>query len=397
MSEHKILRLTKTCTGCFACANGCPKDAITLPENYEGFYFPVIDNDKCVDCGLCDRICPQVTEFPTDVMKKAYCGWTTDDAIRKGSSSGGAFNILANRVLANKGVVYGASFNYDGIIRLECHSTDEVMLKDLQRSKYVQSHIGYAYRKIKKDLIDGRKVLFCGTPCQAAGLKAFLRKDYENLLLVDFVCHGVPSMDLLRKHIDYLGIKNVKEIVFRPKNRGWVDDFEIYYSKIESAKPTDIKVRRIPWRFDEYFDIFQKYQNIRQSCRNCSYCNGDRAADITLADFWRVNDYDPNLWSSKGVSLILANTAKGEKVMSAISNGSECMIKEIPIEYASYVYERVRTDADSPYQNPVRDTFLHDVYTIGYEAALKKNNLKVPQKEYIEYRIKEFIKSIIRK
>lgn len=397
MNEHKILQLTKTCTGCFACANGCPKDAITLPENYEGFYFPVIDSDKCVDCGLCDKICPQVTDQQAYNAQKAYYGWATDDKVRKASSSGGMFHLLARTVLTEGGVVYGASFNYNEIIRLECHSTDEVALDELQRSKYVQSYIGFTFRKIKKDLADGRKVLFSGTPCQAAGLSAFLRKDYDNLMLVDFICHGVPSMDLLRKHIDYLGIKNVKEIVFRPKNKGWVDDFEIRYSKKRSAKPTDIKLYRIPWRFDEYYNIFEKYYNIRQSCRNCSYCNGNRLADITLADFWRVNDFNTALWDKRGVSLILANTTKGLYIMSEMSKSESCVIGEVPLEYTSYVYERIRTNPESPYQSNVRDAFLHDVYTIGYKEALKKNGLCVSQLEYAEYRLKKFIKKVIRR
>ena len=116
----------------------------------------------------------------------------------------------------------------------------------------------------------------------------------------------------------YLGIKHVTEIVFRPKNSGWVDDFEIRFSKIESAKPTDVKLHRIPWRFDEYYDIFEKYHNIRQSCRNCSYCNGERASDVTLADFWKVKNYDPALWDKRGVSLILANNEKGIRVISEL-------------------------------------------------------------------------------
>lgn len=397
MSKHRITDLTETCTGCFACANSCPKDAISLPENYEGFYFPVIDNEKCIDCGLCDKVCPQVTAQPTQNACKAYYGWATDDAIRKTSSSGGLFHLLAQYVLAQNGIVYGAAFDYGGLVRLECHSTDEVTLEELQRSKYVQNHIGYAFRKIKKDLQANKKVLFCGTPCQAAGLKSYLRKEYDGLLLVDFICHGVPSMDLLRKHLDYLGIKHVKEIVFRPKNRGWVDDFEIRFSKNESAKPTDVKLRRIPWRLDEYFDIFQKYQNIRLSCRNCSYCNGERVSDVTLADFWRVKDYNPTLWDKRGVSLILSNSEKGVRVISELMEHGDNIIGEIPLKYASYVYERVRTDSSSPYQDEKRDLFLHDVYAIGYKQALEKNGLRVRRKAIIEYKLKQFIKSILRK
>ena len=200
INNHKILELGSACTGCFACSNICPKDAITLPENNEGFYNPVIDEDKCINCSLCDKTCPRVEEKQYHTMQKAYYGWVNDLEVRKNSSSGGIFNLLSSKILKEGGVVYGASFNYDGILRLECHSTDEVSIQELQRSKYVQSHIGYAFRKIKENLIEGRKVLFCGTPCQVDGLKSFLRKEYTNLITVDFVCHGVPSMSLLNLH-----------------------------------------------------------------------------------------------------------------------------------------------------------------------------------------------------
>ena len=248
---HIILTLTDTCTGCFACANVCPKDAICLTSNFEGFYYPHIDNDKCVNCGLCDKVCPVLFPVQTYTMKRAYFGWTNDDTIRKDSSSGGLFYIMATQVLKENGTVYGASFNYDGIVRLECHSTQDVSLKELMKSKYVQSYIGFAYRDIKRDLKLGLKVLFCGTPCQVAGLKSFLGMEYKNLILIDFVCHGVPSMDLLQKHLEYLNIKNVVEINFRPKNIGWYDDFEIRYKKCSSSDK--IILRKIPWMFDEYF------------------------------------------------------------------------------------------------------------------------------------------------
>lgn len=397
MNTQKILSLSETCTGCFACYNICPKNAITMPENEEGFYFPSVDNDKCIQCGLCDKVCPQVTGTPKNKMCKAYYGWSLSETIRKNSSSGGMFRLLADYVIEKGGIVYGASFNFKELIRLECRSTEVVSLEDLQRSKYVQSYIGYAFREIKAKLQNGKYVLFCGTPCQTAGLKAFLGKDYSKLIMADFVCHGVPSMDLLRKHLDYLKIKNLKQIVFRPKNRGWVDDFEVYYTKKRPAKPADMAIRKVPWQLDEYFDTFERYQSIRRSCRCCSYCNGDRASDITLADFWRINDYDPQLWNPKGVSMILANTDKGLSIIDIIRCDSKCVIEEVPLQYVSYVYERNRTDLDSPYQNKVRDKFLHDVYSIGYEKALDKNGLKVRKLEITKYRIKEFVKRVINK
>lgn len=388
---REILKITETCTGCFACANICPKDAITLPTGYEGFYYPILDADKCIDCGLCEKICPQITPQETISLCKAYYGWSNDDSIRKQSSSGGIFYHLATSVLNENGIVYGASFNYDGLVRLECHSTQEVSLKDLMKSKYVQSYIGYAFRDIRENLNKGLKVLYCGTPCQAAGLKSFLRKDYENLILVDFVCHGVPSMDLLQKHLAYLGIKNVVEIDFRPKNTGWVDDFEIKYKK-KSAKPTSTRLRRIPWVFDEYFYTFQRYKSTRRSCRNCAYCNGQRAADITIADFWGIKKYKPELWDKRGQSLILCNNTKGIGLVKQLQS---VFLDELPQEYATYVYARIRSDASSPYQDPVRDKFLNDVYTVGYPMALNMNNMKASWLKLLKHRFKQTVSKVI--
>ena len=392
MSKHKILSLTETCTGCFACANACPKDAITLPPNFEGFYFPAIDVNKCVDCGLCDKVCPQINDnVAIHTMQGAYYGWSTDNDIRKESSSGGLFYYLATSVLNEGGVVYGASFNYEGLVRLECHSTEEVSLKSLMRSKYVQNYIGYAYRGIRRDLRSGKIVLYCCTPCQAAGLKAYLGRDYENLICVDFICHGVPSMDMLQKHLQYLRIDKVKEINFRPKNRSWVDDFEIRYTTKGRKK---IRLCRIPWEFDEYFWSFQTYKNIRRSCRNCAYCNGNRAADITLADFWGIKRYKPELWDVKGQSLVLVNTHKGEMVTRALQAFNELHLDTLPVEYAQYVYERVRTTEDSPYQNKTRDSFLKDVYTIGYKNAIVKYGFSKPSSSLIRYRAISFLSKV---
>ena len=382
---HKILNIGTACTGCFACSNACPKDAITLPENNEGFYSPIIDAEKCIDCGLCDKVCPRVEEKEYHTMQKAFYGWTKDQNVRKHSSSGGLFSLLAAEILKDNGIIYGASFNYDGEIRLECHSTEEVSMQELQRSKYVQSHIGDAFRRIKKNLNDGRKVLFCGTPCQVDGLKSFLRKEYENLATVDFICHGVPSMSLLNKHLDFLGIKDIKEINFRPKNRTWVDDIRITHDK---------GIRNTPWVLDEYFYTFQKYTSIRKSCFECKHCNGKRAADITIADFWGIYKYKPEEFDSKGISLVISNTTKGEElIISCIAEGN-CDLKELPIQYAKYVYDKDRTAGDSKYDKTKRDSFITDVYTIGYKNAIKKHGYYISPFKRFVYNCKQGLRVI---
>lgn len=395
MNKRNILTLQETCSGCFACANVCPKDAITLPENKEGFYFPQIDNSKCIDCGLCDKTCPVLNPIKTQTTKQAFYGYSMSDVVRMKSTSGGIFGLLAKLIIDNGGLVYGAAFNYGDNLRLEHFSSSDVPMSALQRSKYVQSYIGDTYTRIKKDLLDGREVLFCGTPCQAAGLKSFLGKEYDNLLIIDFVCHGVPSMNLLNQHIKYVGIKNVKEIIFRSKTEDWIGDFEIYYQKDNHKK---IKVRKQAWGCDEYLNLFQKYLSMRRSCRYCLYCNGNRASDISLADFWGYQKFDTSIWDRKGISLILSNTDKGLSFVSKIKDAyKDIVIEDLPMQYSSYVYKRIRTDADSSYSSPVRDKFFADLYSFGYPIALKLNGLDITRKEKMLFLIKRYLKKILKR
>lgn len=386
--EHKILSLIDSCTGCFACQNSCPVDAISLPENEEGFYFPVVDTDKCINCCLCDKICPAINEPEYHHMQHAYYGWSKDDTLRKKSSSGGAFGLLSRQIIAQGGKVYGAAFRYEPQVRLECLSSDDVQLDELQKSKYVQNYIGDAYRKILADLKDGKKVLFCGTPCEVVGLKNYLRKDYDNLICVDFICHGVPSMSMLRDHLKYKGIENVRSIDFRPKNRVWVDDIVIKYKK--NTTYTNC------WWNDEYYKNFQNFCNIRRSCYNCRYCNGNRLADITLADFWGYKAFNPKIFDPKGISLILANTALGKQLMDALLADINCFFEEIDKSYAEYVYAKDRRDPKNNYDIEKRNRFFGDVVKHGYKKALRLNNLNIKRSQILIYHVKRIIRKILK-
>lgn len=388
MEHRRILDLADVCTGCFACANACAHNAIDMCENEEGFYFPSVDASRCVDCGQCDKACPCLVEQPFSRTLRSYYGWSKDDGLRKASSSGGMFSLLSEDVLRNGGVVYGAAFSKSPVLRLECLSTRNVPLDSLRKSKYVQSYVGMAYRQVRDDLRQGRRVLFCGTPCQTAGLCSFLRGKPEGLLLVDFVCHGVPSMDMLRKHLAYLHIDDVVDICFRPKNRGWVDDFRITY---DGGKRTYVR----PWQYDEYYRMFMEYRNLRRSCRNCMYCNGNRMSDVTLADFWGVAKYDPSLYDVRGLSVVCANTERGIDAMESLGGRAGCVVCELDTRYTDYLYERVRTDSASKYNYPQRNDFFRDVYSLGYPAALKKYGHKVSMLSYLKYRLKELLRSCL--
>lgn len=381
--EHKILTLTDNCTGCFACQNACPVDAISLPENEEGFYFPVVATDKCINCGLCDKICPAINEPEFYHMQKAYYGWANDDVLRKSSSSGGVFGSLAKHVLDLGGVVYGAAFNYDDELRLECKSTDSVTLLELQKSKYVQCHVGDGFRNIKETLKSGKQVLYCGTPCEVSGLRCYLREDDPNLLCVDFVCHGVPPVSLLREHLTYKGIKNVKRVDFRPKNRAWVDDIVVDYKNNKQYQNS--------WSNDEFYKLFQNYGSIRRSCYSCQYCNGNRMSDISLADFWGYRNFDKSIFDKRGISLVLANTEKGIKWMDMLIENEDCFIKEIGMEYAEYVYARDRKAPQSNYNISFRNKFFQLKREKGYKYALKKMGVMTPFVDQLKYYIRSEI------
>lgn len=385
-----IETLIDDCTGCFSCMNACPVDAISLPENAEGFYFPKVDYDKCINCGKCDKSCPALNPLSTVTTLRSYYGYTNDDRVRKESSSGGAFSAIADMILSQDGVVYGAAFDYTPEVKLTTKSTDFTDLLSLKKSKYTQAYVGLTYRDIKSNLEKGRNVFFCGTPCQVGGLKTYLGREYDNLLTADFICHGVPPVSLLKQHFNFKGLKDISSIDFRPKNRDWVDDIEVHYSGSS-------KLYCSPWINDEYFWLFQKYKSLRRSCYNCKYCNGRRYSDITLADFWGYKKYDESIYDKRGVSLILVNTKKGENEIKEIYNSNVMVIKEIDNAYGSYVYKKNRKSKESGYNLYERNAFYSNIQQHGYAVALTKMGYLVPTKRKVKSIFRQFIRRVFHK
>lgn len=384
---RKIEGIGSDCTSCFACFNICPKQAITMPEDAEGFYTPKVDYDKCIGCGLCDNTCPQLNNHQLFTAQKSWYGYQVNESERKASSSGGLFGALATPILQEKGVVYGAAFNYgETFLRLACYSTDEIELDALKKSKYVQSYVGDAFIRVKRDLEHGRKVLFCGTPCQVDGLRQVLKKYYQNLLTVDFVCHGVPPMSLLRDHLHMLGFEKVTSIDFRPKHHSWMDNFDIKNGASRRSYSNY-------WGNDAYYYSFEKAYNTHRSCGNCRYCNGLRASDITLADFWGYKGYDKTIYDPKGISLIIANTPKGIGAVEAI--GRECVLNEIDLKFSEYVYSRKRGgEIEGYYDMKRRNSFFGKLKVYGYQEVVGQMGLqKKPQKLVEKAKVK--LKSLL--
>lgn len=295
----------KECCGCGACAQICPKQCISLKEDKEGFLYPAVDNSSCIDCGLCERVCPVINqnEFQKPIVTLAAVN--SDESVRLASSSGGIFTLLAEKTIDNGGVVFGAAFDENWDVKHICIDSKSELPK-LRGSKYVQSIIGNCYKEAKRHLSAGKEVLFSGTPCQIAGLKRFLHKEYKNLKTMDIVCHGTPSPLVWRKYLDEVSsmynIAQITDIQFRNKAKGWKSySISISYNDKCGNKRTFNEV----FTQNIFMRCFLSNLSLRPSCYACPARNGKSGSDITLADLWGAENICPGLDDDKGVSLVL--------------------------------------------------------------------------------------------
>ncbi|MDR2648209.1 MAG: polysaccharide pyruvyl transferase family protein [Clostridiales bacterium] len=306
------------CTGCAACYNACPVNCITMVEDNEGFLYPrSVDKKKCLDCGKCKRVCP-VLNPPERVRsnikpKNVYAAYSLDEQTRFMSTSGGAFSEFARYALANGGVVYGAAYDEDFAV-YHVRSEDEKGLARIRQSKYYQSEIKDTYKRVLDDLESGRIVLFGGTPCQCAALDSFLKRDYEHLILVDFICHSVCPKLAFKAYLSELEHKYgapAERVWFKNKQNGW----HRFSLRIDFKGKFEYYMK--PSGSDDYFKAFLKYRLfLRPSCHGCMFKENKRSADITLADFWGLKWNDPNHHDDQeqGVSIIMTRTDKGQRI-----------------------------------------------------------------------------------
>ncbi len=299
------------CTGCGACYNLCPVNAITMEPDGEGFLFPSVNKELCTTCGLCYSKCPaEGGVYPVSGNGDVYACWAEDD-IRMKSSSGGVFSILSKYILSQGGAVAGAAWSDDYKVKhIIIRSEDE--LDRLRGSKYLQSDVGSVYSEIKALLEKDVPVLFSGCPCQVAGLYAAVGKQYKNLFTVDIVCHGVPSPKAFDKYIEELDKgKKPQNVDFRDKKRGWGT-----YSSIILNDGTEYFEN---CREDPYYIAFLNSISTRRSCAKCKYSSPERIGDITLGDFWGISEIDPSYNDGKGTGLVIVNTEKGMEIFEKIS------------------------------------------------------------------------------
>lgn len=308
----------KKCTACGACVQKCPKNCIELKSDDNGFLYPIVNVAECIECGLCDKVCPIGKTSNQDKTPAAYACATTENTMLIQATSGGVFGVIANYVLGKGGVVYGCAYTkHLQATHIRIDNTES--LSKLFGSKYVQSNTLNTYKECEEDLKTGKQVLYSGTPCQIAGLKKYLQKDYTNLLTVDLVCHGVASQAYFDKFIEFLEKEEDAICIdynFRSKrNAGW-SVAGVASFKTDKGKAFDKK----QYYFSNYYYYYYLACSIyRESCYSCEYANLNRVGDFTLGDFWGAEGLKLPFNVEKGCSLVLLNSETAVEVFEKLN------------------------------------------------------------------------------
>ncbi len=381
-----MIDITEKCTGCRACEQLCSQKAISMVEDDEGFMFASIDQSKCIDCGLCYKRCPQNIDIKKSIACQSLAVRLKDDELLFKSASGGAFMGIARAWIEDGGVVYGVTYDSEWNACHVCANTLDD-LKNIQSSKYVQANTLHSYSDIKAKLIQGKKVLFSGTACQVGGLKSFLKKDYDNLLTMDLICHGVNSPLLFKKYIAWLEKQKnfkIKEYNFRSKLAGWALNFSI---------KTDSKVKMHFCDVDPYYYRFLEGVTYRECCYECKYCTPGRVGDITIGDYWGIEKEHPDFYDVRGVSCMLINTDKGLDVWKKFS--SNFYYKETTFEKISKYNSNLLKPTKR--KDMVRDTIYHGIKDSDtwFEDSFAKTfqpSFKAKMKDLIPACLKLYIK-----
>lgn len=336
INENNIMPTLATnqyCVGCTACASSCPQKCISMiPDDY-GFLYPYVDGNKCKKCGVCETVCPLLhTRKHTNYERTAFAAYSKDDYIRANSSSGGIFTEIARSVIQRGGVVFGAAYG-DSFNVVHICVDNESELDKLRGAKYSQSDLNNTFQNIRDRLSNRQLVLFTGTPCQVAGLKSFLNKEYDNLLTIDFVCHSVPSPLAWSQYLQYRAEMDncgelPKDINLRSKLTGWS-----HYQYSNELVYGDSNVYSVKSNESLYMRLFVDGYISRKSCENCKFKGYSRVSDITLGDFWGIWDIAPEMDDDKGTSVVLIQSARGAEIIENIKD--KLVVEAVTLEDAA--------------------------------------------------------------
>lgn len=371
MSAVELFHSKCDCCGCGACQNVCAKDAIEMCEDEFGFIYPKINAELCVECSVCKKVCGYQNRPEKSSARRIYASASKNSGLLKKSASGGVFAELAGHFLAQGGIVYGAAMPLENGSLMPRHIRVDKLseLEQLQGSKYVQSDIGFTFRQVKKDLAEGRQVLFSGTPCQAAGLRQFLQKKYDNLLLVEVICHGVPSKKMFQDFIrDYEKSLNgtIEEFCFRDKSKGQGMVARCAYRTRSGQRKEKVKVGGLL----AYIHFFSKSYIYRENCYSCPFAASERVADITLGDYWGFHEEYPEyqerdgLSNERGISCVLVNTDQGERYLNKVRSG--LVLLESTFERVARHNAQLREPST---RSEMRETILASYRDSGYPAV----------------------------
>lgn len=362
---ENISRIQERCVGCRSCEQSCPKHCISIVENKEGFWYPAVDEQSCIGCKRCLKACPvENPSFHRSTPQYVWAWRNKSEADIMRSASGGAADSAAKAVLQMGGVVYGAAYDEQLVVG-HIELTDNAERERIQSSKYVQSNLKDCYSKAKYRLSEGKTVLFTGTPCQIAGLYAFLGGDKPNLYTVDLICHGVPSPKFFRKYLEYQNKQMAGRVIyfnFRSKDkRGWGTQYLL---------KTKTKTKTKPLSLDCYGKHFMSGDCYRECCYQCAYANINRVGDLTVGDFWGIAKSHPDFYSSKGVSSVFVNTDKGAELFELMKKYAEILsatLEEGIIKQHNLIKPTVRTANRGDFYKDIDEADYIDKMKVGLQ------------------------------
>lgn len=358
---NTLIKTKSECCGCGACSVACPVGCITMQQDNEGFLYPVVDESKCIKCKKCVSACPSLTKLDYNEAQQSYASYCKNDLTRQNSSSGGLFTVLAEYVLNNGGVVCGAAFDENWCV--EHIIVDDVAhLPKLQTSKYLQSKIHTVLAEIKSQLESDRIVLFSGTPCQINALATYLNKDYDNLYLVDIICHGAPSPMVWQKYLASRDKDKIQSVNFRDKSYGW--------AKFATKIDYDNGQYLCRFKDDLYMTLFLRNLILRPSCYSCFSKDPNKLADVTLGDFWGIDNVLPQLNDDKGISAIIVNSNKGAHLFDNIKD--HLIFEQVSFEDIAKGNSALVSSVAKPQRRDACMAELASKQNINFEKTVKK-------------------------